>query len=75
MRAGSLRCGRAGRAGSHQLHRPNSATSAGMSRQRMMVASMRMPAPRPVARIALLEQPPRALPRQVLILGNQHAQA
>lgn len=42
---------RAAQAGSHQFARPNRATIAGTSRQRTTTASIRMPAPSPVARI------------------------
>src|SRR5580704_9071879 len=46
-----IRSSRASPDGSHQLARPNRATSAGTSSLRTTTASMRMPAPSPVARI------------------------
>ena len=47
---GRIRSTRASGVGSHQFARPNSATSAGTSRQRTITASMRMPGASPVAR-------------------------
>src|SRR4029079_9077421 len=60
-REGSTRRRPAGQVGSHQFQRPISEITAGTIRARMIVASIRIPAARPVANIFTLVSGPEAI--------------